>query len=165
MRIRRAEQEDLPEVLAIDAEGFETYREWAPPGWEPPAFDDIPSLAIDERAAWLVAEEEGAVVGHGMFIPALISSVPVDDPQLAHVMQLFVRRSHWGTGVASVIDAALGEEAVRLGYEHMRLFTPAQQHRARRFYEREGWRAVAYVEDTPLGFPVVEYRRPCPIPS
>ena len=165
MRIRPADSADLPAVLAINAEGFETYREFAPPGWEPPDFGDIAELAIDERAAWLVAEEDGGPVGHVMFIPASISSVPVDDPSLAHVMQVFVAASHRGTPVATELMKALVEEAVRRGYEHMRLFTPAGAKRARRFYEREGWTEVSYVEETPLGFPVVEYRRPCRIPS
>ncbi|HEX2084724.1 MAG TPA: GNAT family N-acetyltransferase [Solirubrobacteraceae bacterium] len=165
MRIRRAESADLPALLAIDAEGFETYRDFAPPGWEPPTFDDIAERSLDERAAWLLAEEDGKPVGHVMFIPAALSSVPVDDPRLAHVMQVFVRRSHWGTGVAAELMRALVEEAARRGYEEMRLFTPEAQGRARRFYEREGWRLVARIEDTPLGFPVVEYRRPCRIPS
>ena len=165
MRVRPAESADLPAVLAINAEGFATYREFAPPDWEPPDFADIAELAIDERAAWLVAEEEGTPVGHVMFIPAAISSVPVDDPKLAHVMQVFVAASHRGTPVATELMKALVEEAVRRGYEHMRLFTPAQAGRARRFYEREAWTEVSYVEETPLGFPVVEYRRPCRIPS
>ena len=165
MRIRPATREDLPVLLEIDAEGFESYREWAPPNWEPPDFGDIADRAIDEEAAWILAEEDGVAVGHAMFIPAPKSSVPVDDPKLAHVMQLFVRRSHWGSGVAAALDAALKDEAVRRGSVHMRLFTPAQQMRARRFYEREGWQEVAYIEDTPLGFPVVEYRRSCPTPS
>jgi ribosomal protein S18 acetylase RimI-like enzyme len=165
VRIRRAEPADLPAVLAINAEGFESYREFAPPGWQPPSFDDIADLSIDERAAWLVAEEDSEPVGHVMFIPAEISSAPVDDPRLAHVMQVFVARSHWGTPAATELMRALVEEAVRRGYTHMRLFTPAQAGRARRFYEREGWTEVGYVEETPLGFPVVEYRRPCPTPS
>ena len=165
MRIRPAESGDLPAVLAINAEGFETYREFTPPDWEPPSFDGLADLAIDERAAWLVAEEDGTTVGHVMFIPAAISSVPIDDPELAHVIQVFVARSHWGTPVARELMSALVEEAIRRGYEHMRLFTPAGAGRARRFYEREGWSEVDYVEETPLGFPVVEYRRPCRIPS
>ena len=165
MNIRPATPDDLPTVLALNAEGFETYREFAPDGWEPPSFDDIAELSIDERAAWLVGEEDGTVVGHVMFIPAAISSVPLDDPRLAHVMQVFVASSHWGTSVARDLMAALVEEAVRRGYQEMRLFTPAGAGRARRFYEREGWQGVAYIEDTPLGFPVVEYRRSCPTPS
>jgi predicted N-acetyltransferase YhbS len=165
VRIRPAERADLPAVLAINAEGFETYREFAPPDWEAPSFDGIAEKAEDERAAWLVAEEDGRPVGHVMFIPAETSSVRVDDPALAHVMQVFVARSHWGTPAATELMKALVEEAVARGYEHMRLFTPAQAGRARRFYEREGWTEVDYVEETPLGFPVVEYRRPCRIPS
>ena len=165
MRIRAASPEDLPAVLAINAEGFETYREFAPPDWEPPSFEDIPDLAIDDRAVWLVGEEGGEVVGHVMLIPASISSVPLEDPKLAHVIQVFVASSHWGTPVATELMQALADEAGRRGYEHMRLFTPAGAGRARRFYEREGWTEVAYVEETPLGFPVVEYRRPCRIPS
>ena len=165
MNIRPATREDLPALLEIDAEGFDSYREWAPADWEPPDFGDVADRSIDEDAAWILAEEDGVPVGHAMFIPGPKSSVPIDDPKLAHVMQLFVRRSHWGTGVAKALDNALREEAIRRGYEHMRLFTPAQQMRARGFYEREGWREVDYVEDTPLGFAVVEYRRSCRTPS
>ncbi len=165
MRIRPAEIADLDALLAINAEGFETYREFAPPGWEPPQFERIPELAIDERAAWLLAEEDGEPLGHVMFIPAALSGEPVDDPGLAHVMQVFVRRSHWGTPVARTLLAALVEEAVKRGYREMRLFTPAAQHRARRFYEREGWTLVRQMDETPLGFGVVEFRRPCPTPS
>jgi hypothetical protein len=40
----------------------------------------------------------------------------------------------------------------------MRLYTPADQARARRFYEREGWRIAATVDDNEIGFRVVEYR-------
>jgi hypothetical protein len=39
------------------------------------------------------------------------------------------------------------------------LFTPEGQARARRFYEREGWRAAAVIEDSNFGMPLVEYRR------
>ena len=165
MRIRPATPDDLPAVLAINDEGFESYRDFTPPGWEAPGFGDIAEKAIDPRAAWLVGEEDGRVVGHVMFIPATVSSVPVEDDKLAHVMQVFVASTHWGTSVARDLMAALVQEAVSRGYEEMRLFTPAQAGRARRFYEREGWTEVSYVEDTPLGFPVVEYRRACPTPS
>ena len=40
----------------------------------------------------------------------------------------------------------------------MRLFTPADQARARRFYEREGWRVTGAPHHDDIGFAVVEYR-------
>ena len=41
----------------------------------------------------------------------------------------------------------------------MRLFTPAGQARARRFYEREGWvQAGAEFHEPALGLALVEYR-------
>ena len=42
----------------------------------------------------------------------------------------------------------------------MRLFTPAPQARARRFYEREGWAAVGdEFHDPGPNLVVIEYRR------
>jgi len=57
------------------------------------------------------------------------------------------------------------DDAPRLGLTHLVLWTPAEQHRARRFYEREGWRLAGRDDDTPIGFPVVEYRLECPTQS
>ena len=45
------------------------------------------------------------------------------------------------------------------GFRAMRLFVATGQARARRFYEREGWRAVAEMPESPLGLPLIEYRR------
>ena len=42
----------------------------------------------------------------------------------------------------------------------MRLWTPRDQRRARRFYEREGWTLTGGVHyESPFGLPVVEYAR------
>jgi GNAT superfamily N-acetyltransferase len=71
-----------------------------------------------------------------------------------------VRAGWWGSGLASRLHAAACDEAAARGYTAMRLFTPADQARARRFYEREGW-AVAgepFVHDE-LRLAMVEYRR------
>ena len=62
-------------------------------------------------------------------------------PDLAHFWQLFVRRDLWGGGLAGELhDMALAEIHAR-GYARARLFTPAGQARARRFYAKRGWRA------------------------
>jgi hypothetical protein len=47
----------------------------------------------------------------------------------------------------------------------MRLYTPEHQARARRVYEREGWTVRGDPISSPMGMPVVEYRRPLPGPA
>jgi GNAT superfamily N-acetyltransferase len=74
---------------------------------------------------------------------------------------LFVRAPWWGTGLASRLHGEACAAALSRGFTTMRLFTPAEQGRARRFYEREGWRlAEGPYADTELGLSIVEYRRP-----
>ncbi len=163
--LRRAEPADVPALLDITREGFETYRAFAPPDWRPPPMSEDDTVAIDDVATWILAEEDGVPVGHTVLIPAARSRAPVDDPALGHLMQLFVRRTHWGTGVARELHDAVMAEAARRGFTELRLFTPAEQGRARGFYEREGWRAVEELDDMALGFPLVEYRIACPTPS
>jgi GNAT superfamily N-acetyltransferase len=79
---------------------------------------------------------------------------------MAHFWQLFVRPRWWGTGLATELHAEALREASSRGFTSMRLFTPAAQARARRFYEREGWAATAGpIDDPDFGMPLVEYRR------
>ena len=88
-----------------------------------------------------------------------MAGLPAADPALAHLRNLFVDREHWGSGVAATLLDASAAEARERGFSTMRLFTPAGQARARRFYEREGWSAVGEEFDVPaLGLPLVEYR-------
>jgi GNAT superfamily N-acetyltransferase len=164
LKLRAAQPADIPALLDITVKGFDTYREFAPPGWRMPGFDGLGDRIIDEEAWWWVAADPEPV-GHALMIPAARSREPIDDPALGHVVQLFVLPSHWGTGVARALHAAMLEEAPRRGFSELRLFTPSQQRRARGFYDREGWRVVREWHDSPLGFPVVEYRRSCPTPS
>ena len=161
MTLRPAKPEEVEALLAITREGFETYREFAPDRWEPPEMKAQEVVAIEDVAIWLVADgDDGEPVGHVVIIPASRSRVPVDDPKLAHFMQLFVRRTHWGTGIAKELHDAAMAEAARRGFEHARLVTPAQQARARRFYEREGWAVHgAPFHEPALALELVEYRR------
>jgi GNAT superfamily N-acetyltransferase len=165
VRLRPAGTADVPALLEITREGMKSYRDFAPPGWVPPSFDELDTVGIDDVATWILAEEDGEPVGHTLLIPAARSREPVDDPSLGHLMQLFVRRSHWGRGVAGALHAAIVAAAGQRGFSQIRLYTPAGHARARRFYEREGWREVGRMEETPLGFPVVEYRFACRTPS
>jgi GNAT superfamily N-acetyltransferase len=162
--MRLAGPDDAERVASVQHEGFEGYRAFAPPGWEPPdPYDELERSKehLGDPESWcLIAEQDGELAGHVAFMPANAhGSTPSDEPGLAHLWQLFVREPWWGTGLATALHAEAVREAAARGFTAMRLFTPAGQARARRFYEREGWAAAGEPAD-PLGFgmPIVEYR-------
>jgi GNAT superfamily N-acetyltransferase len=163
---RVADADDAPVVAGAVVEAFEGYRSFAPAGWEPPALErEIerlrPLLGGDDL--WcVVAEREGRVVAHSSFQSARTSIAPAEEGQLAHLRALFVDREWWGRGLAGTLHSMALEEAGRGGFTSIRLFTPAGQARARRFYEREGWELTREPFENQLGLPVVEYRRGLP---
>jgi GNAT superfamily N-acetyltransferase len=162
--LRPAAPGDVAAMVAITVEGFESYRDFAPEGWQPPSADDeierLHALIGEDHVWYLVAEREGELAGHVGFLPAdRLSWARIEDPGLAHFRQLFVAPAHWGSGLATRLHAAAVDEARARGFQAMRLFTPAGQARARRFYEREGWAlSVAPFHDGRIGFEIVEYR-------
>ena len=110
---------------------------------------------LEAPATWAtIAEDGGLVAGHAAFIaqPGVAGS--------AHLWQLFVRPPWWGTGLATELLARAVEGAIVQGYRRMRFYTPRDQARARRFYEREGfgWTGWEGLEE-PLGLVLVEYAR------
>ena len=162
---RTSSPADAAEIARTLELAFDGYREIAPPGWSPPPVEEDPiRVRLRNPAVWCqVAEADGALVGHVALSPAALHAMyPIDDPRLAHLWQLFVRRPHWGTGVATTLHDAVLDEARQRGYREFRLYTPAGQLRARGFYEREGWRRVgdAFAEEALGGMQLVEYRRP-----
>jgi GNAT superfamily N-acetyltransferase len=164
LRLRSATPADADVLAATVAEGFRGYADFAPPGWRAPQPLEL-ALGIGVRLrrarmrAWL-AEQDGEPAGHVTYLPATESQVGSDDPSLAHLEQLFVRRAHWGSGAATALLRRAVEEAASEGYTAMRLGTPTAQLRARRFYEREGWTLSGepFVAEA-IGLELVEYRR------
>ncbi len=165
LSFREAVAEDAPRLGAVMAEGFGTYRSFAPDGWEPPdvaEFVEAIAKRLEDPGVWcLLAEDEAGVAGYVAFLPAAEARRAVADPQLAHFWMLFVRAAWWGSGLAPELHRAACAAAAERGFTAFRLFTPADQARARRFYEREGW-AVADgpFDDEDVGFAMFEYRRP-----
>jgi len=164
MTVRPGSAADADVLMATVAEGFDGYRAFAPPGWEPPdmRIEVVRMRALlDEPDTWCeVAEAQGEMAGHVAFMPARahpLGAAVGDD--MAHLWQLFVRRPHWGSGAASRLLADALAEAGARGFRAMRLFTPEGQARARRFYEREGFAQHGEPFDGGLGIPLVEYRR------
>jgi GNAT superfamily N-acetyltransferase len=163
--IRPATLSDIPALAVTVRLGFESYRAWAPPGWDPPP-PQLDLIRLRENLGrpdtWCAVAESGeTAAGHVAFIPARTREQPHEPvPGLAYLWMLFVREPWWGTGLAAdLLRHAIAEAAAR-GYEAMRLETPSGHARARAFYEREGWRRSGEPEYAPtLGLEVVEYRR------
>lgn len=162
--LRPAVPRDAERVAAVLNEGFDGYRSFAPPGWEPPdpqaELKRLRGFLGDDEVWCLVAEEQGEMAGHVAIMPSRIHPHPSDDDSMAHFWQLFVRERWWGSGLATALHAEAVREAGARGFTTMRLFTPAAQARARRFYEREGWTPAGEpFDDLDFGMPLVEYRR------
>jgi GNAT superfamily N-acetyltransferase len=164
---RPATTRDAGRLAAVLVEGFETFSAFAPAEYVRPAIEDVAdSLAarLETPAVWCELAEQGShVAGYVSLLPAADALRPVADPRLAQFWMLFVRAPWWGTGLAHRLHGAACAAATTRGYTAMRLFTPAGQARARRFYEREGWTlAGGPYPDEDLRMPIVEYRRTLP---
>jgi GNAT superfamily N-acetyltransferase len=139
------------------------YREFAGEDW--PGFalaDEVESFRGLVRLPdfWsLMAEQDGELLGQVTIQSSETTRIPVGDPGLGHLRNLFVRQDQWGTGLARKLHDAAVEEARRRGYRELRLFAAAGQARARRFYERDGWVAAGPPAFDPNpGLEMVEYR-------
>jgi GNAT superfamily N-acetyltransferase len=157
--IRSATVEDAPALAATVQAGFESYREWAPRGWDPPhpalQLSGIRDRLPSSGCFCLLAEDGGRPAGHVAYLPAR------GEVGVAHLWMLFVRAPWWGTGLATDLLARAVADAREEGYGAMRLQTPAEHARARRFYEREGWAADGDPAfEAMLGLTLVTYRRP-----
>jgi GNAT superfamily N-acetyltransferase len=137
LEFRTATPADAPALADVVREGFETYREWAPRGWDPPPpalhLAGIRDRLPEPGCVCLFAERAGEATGVVAHAPAR------EEPGVAHIWMLFVRRAAWGTGLAAALLDRAVAAATTEGYAGMRLHTPAAHGRARRFYEREGW--------------------------
>jgi len=163
IHFRRATPADAERLAQSAIDGVEDYTSFAPPGWVAPSFDDevkhLNQLLANEDVCCLVAEANGELLGQITVLPAAIAPHPVEDPSLAHVSNLFVRRDHWGAGLAGELHRAALDAGSERGFAELRLFVATGQARARRFYEREGWLPGSdpFYDPVP-GLTMIEYR-------
>jgi ribosomal protein S18 acetylase RimI-like enzyme len=163
--IRPATLADVPVLTETVRQGFESYRAFMPAGWSPPP-ERFERSRIEERLplehAWcMLAYDREEPAGHVAILAAREQGTDGTlIPGLAHLWMLFVRQPWWGSGLAQRLLALAVSEAADRGFESMRLVTPADQARARAFYEREGFVSDGIVTCEPmLGLGLVEYRR------
>jgi GNAT superfamily N-acetyltransferase len=158
---------DAESIAALVGACDDSYRAWAPAGWEPPA----PGTELDRwrgritDGSWwtrVAVEPGGRIVGLVCFTQALtqppdagLDFEPI--PGRAHVSAVFTHPDRWREGIAAGLLAA-AEDAMRAeGYAEVQLWTPRDAP-ARCFYEATGWvhdgRARWLAE---LGLPIVAY--------
>jgi GNAT superfamily N-acetyltransferase len=157
LTLRVATASDAPVMAATVGIGFDGYRDFAPPGWEPPPFA-LEVTTIRER---IVRDDAWALLAFDGDEPAGQVALLADPaPATAYLWQLFIRPPHWGTGLADRLHRAFLAEARARGYGRGRLRTPVGQGRARRFYERNGWTTdgVAAFEEG-LDLELLDYTR------
>lgn len=158
--VRPAIDADLHEMTLTVAAGFDSYRAFAPRGWQRPT-DAVEEQRMRARFhapdvwALVALAADGAQAGHVSLLD------DAEDPgACAYLWQLFVRPAHHGTGLAVTLHDAFLHAARDRGYTSARLRTPAGQARARAFYEREGWTTDGRAELHPLlGLDLLVYRR------
>jgi GNAT superfamily N-acetyltransferase len=164
--IRIAVPDDAVTLAGTTRLGFDSYREWAPAGWEPPPHSlEVRSIRerLRQTTTWcaMAVDAAGEPAGHvGITHAAERERAHVRIEGRAHLWMLFVRPPWWGTGLAARLHRLALEEAARQGYDSIRLYTPHGAARARAFYAREGWELAAGAFPEPLlGLDLVEYRR------
>jgi RimJ/RimL family protein N-acetyltransferase len=160
--LRAATVDDAPRLAQQLREALARFRDVSPPGWEPPDHADADEAQAleDPRYRCAVSEPGGVLAGHVSWRPSVDARSGPDDPEVAYLGRLYVEPGWWGSPLASKLMAIAVDGAQAGGFRRMHLVTPAAQGRARRFYEREGWRTVAPpADDARFGMPTVEYAR------
>jgi ribosomal protein S18 acetylase RimI-like enzyme len=88
------------------------------------------------RAARLVAEQHGRIVGFTVVGPER----GIDDPDRGEVHVLNVHPDAWGRGAGAALLTAGTTRLREAGFAEAVLWVHPDNERARRFYERAGWR-------------------------
>jgi GNAT superfamily N-acetyltransferase len=125
--LRRATATDAPTLAALQEEASRV----AVPHVYPPELYPFPTEAVQERWRRFTADDGWAVLAGDDGFAA------VRPPWLE---ALYVHPSAWGTGVAATLHDAAVAELRAQGVTGARLWTLERNERARRFYERHGWR-------------------------
>ena len=89
-----------------------------------------------EHGRRLVAEVEGEVVGIALIVPDRDGEDGVGEIPI-----IYVHPSAWGVGAGYALMTECEAELQRRGFAEAVLWVLEDNPRARRFYERQGWRA------------------------
>jgi len=114
------------------------------PGWD--------RILGEEELQVFVAEEDGRIVG---FVAVGASSDPAAEGEVSGI---YVEPASWGSPAGTALMRAGLDELRALGYDDAMLRVLEDNPRARRFYEREGWRVDGRFQGEHLGVQTAEVR-------
>jgi GNAT superfamily N-acetyltransferase len=112
----------------------------------PPEQHPFPRDAV--RLRWAATLEDPAA----RVVVANVESEPVGFACVRGdwLLALYVVPEQWGTGVADALYGRALEIVRELGFAHCNLWVLEENTRARRFYERRGWRENGRTQVVPL---------------
>jgi ribosomal protein S18 acetylase RimI-like enzyme len=93
-----------------------------------------------ENTTLLVLEHQQQIIGFAHFGPSGNELSSYDRSGRAELYSFYVRPDRWGTGAASVLIQQVIELLRHRGEKAVYLYTAAGTPRARRFYEKSGFR-------------------------
>ena len=122
----------------------------------PPERYPFPDGDVLARWALVLADQDvGVLVRDAEDGSGLVLFAAYDDSSLRH---LAVRPDHWGQGLASAAIATVTAAMARRGSRTASLWVLEENHRARRLYERLGWRPTPDRQEAPWPPHPVELR-------
>lgn len=160
MEIRRVRLEDVAAVAEVHVRTWQAAYEHVfgaerLAGIDPGARERFARrFATDPDYDAFVAEDEGRIVGF------VASGLAEQETEQRELFAIYVLPEAWGTDAAPGLMRAAVEAMRARGAPDAILWVLDDNPRARRFYEREGWRADGTAESEYLGLtvPLVRYR-------
>ncbi len=170
---RAAQTRDAPNMAELVARCNEGYKTWAPAGWNAPGgIAEREEMYLTQRLAdpsvcALVAMKGDQLIAFAMWAPSHRT------PGVADLSLLFVDPASWGIGLGrqllleagqSMLNASAswgiglgrqllleaGQSMLNASFSQAELWVPIANARARRLYERNGWRETSEARDHPL---------------
>jgi ribosomal protein S18 acetylase RimI-like enzyme len=160
VQIRRARLEDAAAIAAVHVRTWQSAYEHVF-GAERLAGLDLAAreglarrFATDPEQDAFVAEDDGRIAGF------VATGPPEDDGEERELYAIYVLPEAWGTAAGAGLMRAAVEAMRARGAADAILWVLEDNPRARRFYEREGWRADGSAESEYLGLtvPLARYR-------
>lgn len=157
MQIRDAHPEDADRVAAVaraswhaaydDVLGAETVDDVVDEWYDPASLEEQIRKAADGEKAFLVAVDDGELLGFTNGGPARAHETDPDAPD-AFLSRLYVHPDGWGVGVGTALTGRLARRLRETGHERVWLEVFEANERAYGFYEALGFERVGAVTET-----------------